>query len=146
MRHLRAAKPICQVYQLRSRPFIPSASGNMTDISTHLFIFNCATWSLSFRCFANSFSIFWSLIPCLVRPDLRDLHTSAARMPEGVTMIVCGAPRESAGVVLSAVHCCFRNSTSFSEVRGRLQLVLSRSVLATAVRYEMSCTRSTYQI
>ena len=81
-------------------------------------------------CFANSLATFGSLIPSLGRPDLRDLHTSAARIPDAVTTMVCGAPTGFFGVGLSVLHCVFRNAERLSVVLGFDQLVLSRTVRA----------------
>lgn len=85
-------------------------------------------------CFANSLATFGSLVPCLGRPDLRDLHRSAARIPDNVTIMVCGAPTGFLGVGSSVMHCFFRNADKLSVVRGSVQLVLSRTVRAALVR------------
>lgn len=69
-------------------------------------------------------------MPCLGSPLLRDLQTSAARIPDAVTTMVCGAPGGFVGVGFKLVHCCFRKVERLSRVRDWLQLVLSRTVLA----------------
>jgi hypothetical protein len=102
------------------------------DFSTYLVFFRCATCSASFMCFANSLAIFGSLrlFGCLGSSDFRDLTISAARIPDAVTTMVCGAPTGFLGVGSSAVHCFFRNADILPVTRGPVQLVLSRTVLA----------------
>jgi hypothetical protein len=85
-------------------------------------------------CFANNLATSGFLVPCLGRPLLRDLQRSAARIPDAVTTMVCGAPTGFFGVGSSEVHCFFRNADKLSVVLGSVQPVLSRTVLATPVR------------
>lgn len=81
-------------------------------------------------CLANNLPTLGFLTPSLGRPALSDLQASAARIPDKVMMIVCGAPTGFFGVGSSDVHCDFRNADSLSVVRGSVQLLLSRTVRA----------------
>jgi hypothetical protein len=85
-------------------------------------------------CFANNLATFGSLrlFGCLGRFDFRVLHRSAARIPDAVTMMVCGAPTGFLGAGCNSEHCFFKNADRLSVIRGPLQLVLSLTVLAIA--------------
>jgi hypothetical protein len=45
-------------------------------------------------------------------------------------MMVCGAPINFLGLAFNWLHCDFKKADRLSEVRGSVQLVLSRTVLA----------------
>jgi len=81
---------------------------------------------------ANSLAMLGSLrlLGSFGNPDFRDLTTSAARIPDAVTMMVCGAPTGFLGVGSNVVHCFFMNADILLVTRGPVQLVLSRTVLA----------------
>lgn len=55
---------------------------------------------------------------------MRDLKRSADRIPDAVTIIVCGAPGGFEGVGFSEPE-CLRNAERLSVVRGAVQLVPS---------------------
>ena len=112
-----------------------ASTGQQQYNSTYFFLFRSFTCSGSLRCFANNLATSGFLTPSLGRPAFRDRHTSAARIPDAVIMMVCGAPGGFVGVAFRSPACFLRNAGSLSVTRGSVQLVLSFTLRATFCQY-----------